>query len=204
MASRSPRSSGLPSRTHEPIRRSLPSPVGLRGTSASSRSWASRWCSRRAFVASGCSSSSGGGGAEQYSLVVRSAMDDGAAARVLVDPSTASADAATAIDWFFPSADGRLVAYGLSEGGTEHSTLAVLDVVDGTHRADRIANTRAATVAWLPDSTGFYYTSYPEGDQYNRRVMFHQLGTAVDADAVVWSDPAAPQSWPDVQVSPDG
>ena len=143
-------------------------------------------------------------GAEQYALVVRSTEDPAVDPIVLFDPGTASSDAATAVDWFFPSSDGALVAFGTSEGGTENSTLTVFDVATGKPREDTIAETRAATVAWLPDASGFYYTSYPAGDQYNRRVMLHTLGTDATADTVVWSDTSRPQSWPDVQISADG
>ena len=143
-------------------------------------------------------------GAEQYALVQRSAIDAAVEPVMLFDPAECSPDAATAIDWFHPSADGRLVAYGTSEGGTEDSTLVVLDVDSGTHLDDTIPQTRGATVAWLPDGSAFYYTSYPAGDRYNRRVMLHVLGAAPDTDVVVWSSPEAPQTWPDVQVSPDG
>ncbi len=145
-----------------------------------------------------------GAGAEQFSLVLRSAGDPNVPARTLIDPTASSADAATALDWYFPSPDGSFVAYGLSEGGTENSTLAVLDVAGGTELGDSIGNTRAATLAWLPDSSGFYYTAYPADDQYNRRVMFHTIGTATEADPIIWCDPEAPQSWADVQISPDG
>ncbi len=143
-------------------------------------------------------------GAEQHALLLRSATDPAAEPVTLFDPATSSADAATAIDWFHPSADGRYVAYGTSEGGTEDSTLVVFDVVTGRHLADVIGHTRAATVAWLPDASAFYYTSYPAGDRYNRRVMLHVLGTDAGDDTVVWSDPDHPQTWPDVQASPDG
>ncbi|MCU1394918.1 MAG: Prolyl oligopeptidase [Ilumatobacteraceae bacterium] len=143
-------------------------------------------------------------GAEQHALVLRSAVDPAAPPRTLVDPAMSSSDAATAIDWYEPSVDGRFVAYGTSEGGTEDSTLVVLDVDSGRHLADVIENTRAASVAWLPDSSAFSYTAYPAGDQYNRRVLLHVLGTDPADDPVVWSDPDAPQSWPGVQVSADG
>ena len=142
-------------------------------------------------------------GAEQYALVLRSATDPAASAVTLVDPGASSADSATALDWFEPSSDGRLVAYGVSEGGTEESTLSILDVETGGHLPDSIGHTRAATVAWLADASGFYYTAYPAGDQYNRRVLYHRLGAGGD-DQLVWSDAAAPQSWPDVHTSPDG
>ncbi len=80
-----------------------------------------------------------------------------------IDPATMAADSAVAIDWFHPSPDGSLVAYGLSEGGTENSVLHVLDVATGAVHADLIHNTRAASVAWLPDNTGFWYSVYPPG-----------------------------------------
>ncbi len=143
-------------------------------------------------------------GAEQFSLVRRSAIDPAAEPQTIVDPGAASTDSATALDWFFPSPDGRLVAYGLSEGGTEDSVLSVLDIVTGRHLADSIEHMRASTIAWLPDARGFYYTSYPADDQYNRRVKFHVLGQPVGTDVLVWSDPEHPQSWPDVQLSSDG
>jgi prolyl oligopeptidase len=142
--------------------------------------------------------------AEQFALVLRSAIDPTAPPITLVDPALLAADAAVAIDWFEPSPDGALVAYGTSEAGTEDSVLKVLRVADQTHLLDTIAHTRAASVAWLPDSSGFYYTAYPEGDQYNRRVLLHHLGSDPANDAVVWADPDAPQAWPSVDIAPDG
>ena len=58
-------------------------------------------------------------------------------ARVVLDPSGRAADAAVAIDWYHPSPDGGLVAYGTSEGGDERSTLRLIDVDTGEHRAGR-------------------------------------------------------------------
>jgi prolyl oligopeptidase len=143
-------------------------------------------------------------GAEQFSLVLRSASDRSVPPVVLVDPGTGSIDSATALDWFFPSADGRLVAFGVSDGGTEDSTLAILEVDTRRLLADSIPRTRASTVAWLPDGSGFYYGAYPAGDQYNRRILFHEIGTDPVSDPIVWSDPEFPQSWPDVLISDDG
>ncbi len=143
-------------------------------------------------------------GADQFALVLRSAVDPDVAPRTLIDPATMAADAAVAIDWFKPSPDGSLVAYGLSEGGTENSVLHVLRTADGTDLADAIADTRAASIAWLPDGSGFWYTRYPAGDQYHRHVRFHALGADPADDPVVFDDLPTPQSWPDVQASPDG
>ncbi len=143
-------------------------------------------------------------GADQYSLVVRSATDSQAPARTLLDPALLANDAAVAIDWYYPSADGRMVAYGLSEGGTENSTLHVMDVATGQVAADRIPNTRAASVAWLPDNSGFWYAVYEAGSEYHRHIRFHRLGTDHISDTVVFDRQPTPESWPDVTVSRDG
>ena len=71
-------------------------------------------------------------GAEQFVLTRRSALESAEPPVVLLDPATFSDDAATAIDWYYPSRDGSLVAVGISEGGTEQSVLHVLSGADGS------------------------------------------------------------------------
>ena len=46
-------------------------------------------------------------------------------------------------------------------------------------RGEAIPDTRACSVAWEPDGSGFAYTRYPPGDQYHRTVHHHVLGDAV-------------------------
>lgn len=142
--------------------------------------------------------------ADQYSLTVRPAADASATPRVLLDPAALAADGAVAIDWFHPNHDGSLVAYGLSEGGTENSVLHVMRTATGEVLDERIPNTRAASVAWAPDSSAFWYIAYPEGDEYHRHVRFHTLGTPHTDDTVVFDRLPNPQAWPDVSVSRDG
>ncbi len=119
-------------------------------------------------------------GADQYVLGLALARRRSRSSPVvLFDPALGAADAAVAIDWFEPSPDGTMVALGVSEGGTENSTLRVLVVgPDGavSELDDLIPNTRACSVAWEPDGSGFLYTRYPEGDEYHRTVFAHRLG----------------------------
>jgi len=82
--------------------------------------------------------------------------------QVLLDPNTWSSDGTVALDWDFPTQDGRYIAYGRSTGGTELSTMHILDTQTMTELDEKIPNTRAASVAWLPDNSGFYYTRYPQ------------------------------------------
>ena len=93
-----------------------------------------------------------------------------------------SSEGTIALDWWYPSDDGKYVAYGTSPNGSELSTLQVVEAGSGALLAEKIERTRAASVAWLPDSSGFYYTRYPQpGDvpageeMYHRRVFFHEL-----------------------------
>jgi prolyl oligopeptidase len=149
---------------------------------------------------------------DQPVLVMRDESNQDAEERVIVDPNALSASGVVALDWWFPSNDGRLLTYGLSEGGTELSTLHVLDVDRGEHRAtDRIPHTRAASVAWLPDDSGFYYTRYPvpgsvpAGEElYNRRVFFHRLGQDWQTDEEIFGVGRAREDWPSVNLSRNG
>jgi prolyl oligopeptidase len=130
--------------------------------------------------------------------------------QVILDPNALDADGTTALDWWHPSDDGALLAYGLSQDGSEESVLHVMDVANGTVLPDRIPHTRAADVAWLPDATAFYYTrfpapgSVPEGEEhYHRVVRFHRLGSDPADDPLIF-EPAAKEFWPGVSLSPDG
>lgn len=131
--------------------------------------------------------------------------------RVVVDPNQLSEDGTTALDWWFPSRDGKYVAYGLSRNGNEQSTLYVRDVAAGKNLTDVIDRTRACSVAWLPDSKGFYYTRYPDPkdvkkgeENYHRHVFQHILGEDADKDAKVFGDGRSAEDWPEVRLSPDG
>src|SRR6478672_10492766 len=138
--------------------------------------------------------------------------------RALIDVNALAPDGTIALDWWYPSEDGKYVVFGTSPNGSELSTLQVIETSSGKLQAEKIERTRAASVAWLPDSSGFYYTRYPHpGDvpageeMYNRRVFFHQLSSSGNADGA--QDPLifpaddielAPQHWPNVSISNDG
>jgi prolyl oligopeptidase len=131
--------------------------------------------------------------------------------RVLLDPAHLSTDGTDALDWWYPSWDGALIAWGRSESGSEESTLYVRDVDGGMDLRDRIPHTRHCTVAWLPDRSGFYYSRFPApgsvplGDEkYFARVYFHRLGDDVARDTVVFGEGRDKTDMPTVQISPCG
>jgi len=131
--------------------------------------------------------------------------------RVLVDANQLAADGTIALDWWYASDDGKYVAYGTSPSGSEMSTLHIIETASGKNLAETIERTRAASVAWKPDNSGFYYTRYPkkgevaEGQEmYNRHVFYHALGTDVAKDALIFGEGQNPEWWPNVGLSEDG
>jgi len=130
---------------------------------------------------------------EQLMLVGIADPDDLASERVIVDPNALDASGATAIDWFVPSLDGRLVAVSLSTGGSENGTLHVFDVDTGSETGDVIPRvqygTAGGSVAWLEGSRAFFYTRYPHPGErddadlnFHQQVWRHELGRPVDED----------------------
>jgi prolyl oligopeptidase len=149
------------------------------------------------------------GSEAQPILYVREGRDG--ADRALLDPAALSPDATTALDWWYPSNDGALVAWGRSDAGSEDSTLFIRDAATGRDLADRIPHTRHASVAWLPDSSGFFYTRYPspgdvpDGDEkYGSLVFFHKLGDAWTNDESIFGEGRDKLDVPSVAISPNG
>ena len=140
------------------------------------------------------------GRANQAVLYVREAAGE----RVLLDPAAVDPSGLTALDWWYPSPAGTLVAIGLSTNGDERSTLHVLDAATGERRPDVIPDTRHCSVAWLPDETGFYYTRFPAGGEYGAGVHRHVLGTPADAGERLFGDGRPAEDMLQLDISANG
>jgi prolyl oligopeptidase len=131
--------------------------------------------------------------------------------RVLLDVNRLAADGTIALDWWFASENGKYVAYGTSPSGSEVSTLRVIETASGELLPDSIERTRAASLAWKPDNSGFFYTRYPKkGDVpagqevYHRHVFYHALGAEPAQDPLIFGEDRDPEEWPNVSLSEDG
>ena len=105
---------------------------------------------------------------------------------------------------------GVCLPLAFPRNGSEESLLQLLDLDTGALLPERIPRMRAASVAWLPNGAGFYYTRYPapgevpaEEEQYHRAIYFHRLGEDSSGDQQVFK-PAQMEHWPGVSLSPDG
>ncbi len=135
--------------------------------------------------------------------------------RALVDVNQLASDGTIALDWWFPSEDGKYVAYGTSASGSEESTLHLVESATGKLQPDTIDRTRFASLAWKKDNSGFYYTRHPQkgdvpaGEEvYHVKVFYHTLGTDSAKDPLIF-DPMTmgtghtPQDIPGVQLADD-
>jgi prolyl oligopeptidase len=130
--------------------------------------------------------------------------------RALVDVNQMAADGTVALDWWYPSDDGKYVAYGSSHSGSEESTLFVIETATAKLLGDTIERTRFASLAWRKDNSGFYYTRHPkkgevpEGEEvYHVKIFYHQLGADSAKDSLIFGDKLGAQDMPGVQLADD-
>jgi prolyl oligopeptidase len=130
---------------------------------------------------------------------------------ILLDPLAINPAGTTTLDSWQPSKEGDQLAYQLSTGGTEESTLYVLDVdtheiIDGP-----IDRARYSPIAWLPGGKAFYYVRRlapellkEEERQYHRRVYFHIVGTNSSEDIEIFGSGLEMTNYYGVTLSMDG
>ena len=120
-------------------------------------------------------------GAANSQLYVRATL--AATDRLLIDPVQFSASGThAALDWWEASPDGTSVAFGISQGGSEHSVLHVLTTETAVVSSLALTRTDDGNPSWLPDSSGFFYNRFqdvPADDLHyeeNSSACLHLLG----------------------------
>jgi prolyl oligopeptidase len=144
--------------------------------------------------------------------------------RVLLDPMQLDPTGLTTLDAWQPDKEGSLLAYQLSEGGTEESVLRVLDVATGRLLDGPIDRARYSPVAWIPGGlenragragtardAAYYYVRrlapelVPDDEQqFHRRIYLHRVGTDPSTDVEIFGAGHDPRSYFGAGVSRDG
>jgi prolyl oligopeptidase len=130
----------------------------------------------------------------QYVLYVTESLD--AEPRVLLNPNELSEDGTIALAGASVSEDGKLLAYGLSEAGSDWVEYHVRDVDTGDDLPDLIKWVKFSGASWTKDGQGFFYSRYdePKGDalaeaNYYQKLYYHRLGTPQPEDQLVYNRP---------------
>jgi len=133
---------------------------------------------------------------QQPVLVALRSVDDPTGATVIFDPNRVSDKGSVSVDFYVPSLDGKYVAAALSQNGSEDSSAHIFEVATGKELSDEVPRVNFATAGgsldWKADSSGFYYTRYPQGNErppedanFYQQVYFHELGTDSRQDTYV-------------------
>ena len=131
---------------------------------------------------------------------------------VLLDPNGLSDQGTTALSAIEASDSGELVAYAVSDAGSDWRTWRVRRTATGEDLPDAIAWSKFSSSAWTADEAGFFYCRFPQPaaedayDAPNRdmELCYHRLGTDVADDPVVFSTPHEPEWGFEPEVTDDG
>ena len=130
--------------------------------------------------------------------------------RVLLDPNAMSKDATVSLGEFVPSPDGKLLAYSISDGGTDWRIWHFRDVTTGKDLPDTLRHIKFREPDWTADSKSVYYSRYPTSasgagdDSKQMSVYHHRIGTSVTSDREVYAIKDHPTRYPYPYVSHDG
>ena len=130
--------------------------------------------------------------------------------RVLFDPNGVREDATVSLSEFTPNREGSVVAYALSDGGTDWQTWKFRRVADGQDLPDTLRYTKFWGVSWAHDGSGVYYDRYPvlpngKGDDAGRpAIYFHRMGDSQDQDKLIYEVTDHPTRIPAGHVTDDG
>ena len=146
----------------------------------------------------------------QNVVYVQASLD--AEAELLIDPNTWSEDGTVAMASYFPSPDGKHVAYLIQDGGSDGRQARIIDVTSGAELEDELDWLKFTGLSWAKDGSGFYYSRYPETTDEekfqslnaNHAVYFHRVGTSQDDDALVYEQPDNPEWGYAASVTDDG
>jgi prolyl oligopeptidase len=139
-------------------------------------------------------------GLQNQSVLYR--QKEGEEAEIFLDPNTFSKDATTSMADVSFSKDGSMLAYQLSEGGSDWTKVVVLKAADKTVVGDTLTDVKFSGLAWK-GTEGFYYSSYDKpkaGSQLSgitdqHKLYYHKLGTPQSTDQLIFGGSKTPRRY---------
>lgn len=114
--------------------------------------------------------------------------------KIFLDPNTFSTDGTTSLGGVSFSKDGSLIAYSISEGGSDWRKIIIIDAVTLKQIEDTLVDVKFSGMSWYKNE-GIYYSSYdkPEGSELSaktdqHKLYFHKLNTPQADDQVIFGD----------------
>ena len=134
----------------------------------------------------------------QNQMVLYIQKELGGDAEVFLDPNTFSEDGTIALSGLDFSKDGKYLAYGISESGSDWQKYLVMEVESREMLDDKILWAKFSGISWKDD--GFYYSRYDEpasGMEFSsvneyHKVYYHKVGTPQQEDILIYENPEYP------------
>ena len=129
---------------------------------------------------------------------------------VFLDPNTFSNDGTVSLGTTSFTEDGSMMAYSISESGSDWRKILVMDVASRALVGDTIQDAKFSGIAWQGNE-GFYYSSYDKSEDgselsarnSNHKLLYHQLGTSQADDQLVFGGEALPRRYVGAGVTED-
>lgn len=146
----------------------------------------------------------------QSVLFMQQTLDD--EPHVLIDPNSWSDDGTIALAGAEFSDDGKYVAYGIQDGGSDWRTWRVMEIESRELLEDELKWIKFSSIVWTPDSKGFFYSRYDEPEEgaefqslnLNQKVFYHTVGTLQSKDKLIYARPDHPDWGFGADVTEDG
>lgn len=119
---------------------------------------------------------------KQHKLYVKKGLHD--TPRLIIDPNTLNAHAS--IENFVVSPNGALLAYCISENGSDRLTCRIKNLNSESEITDSVEKIKFSPVVWTADSRGFFYSRFDNETVHS--IHYHTLGTAQEEDQLVYQD----------------
>ena len=120
--------------------------------------------------------------------------------RILIDPNTFSEDGTISLGSTSINNSADLIAYSVSDGGSDWRTWKVMNIDSGEILSDEISWAKFSGATWENDDSGFFYQKYDEPNEEllkdineSPKLMFHKIGTDQSKDIVFYENSEKPR-----------
>jgi prolyl oligopeptidase len=130
-------------------------------------------------------------GLQNQNVVYRKKGEDGLE-EMFLDPNTFSQDGTVSLGALSFSKNGKILAYSISEGGSDWRKILIMDTETKTIIENTLIDIKFTQISWYKNE-GFYYSSYdkPKGSELSaktdqHKVYYHKLGTSQNQDILIY------------------
>ena len=132
--------------------------------------------------------------------------------KLVLDPNQFSEDGTVALSGVSVSSDAKLLAYAISDGGSDWKTWKIRNLETSLDLEDKILWSKFSGAEWLKDNSGFYYSAYSEPQagaelqdvNTNQKLYLHKIGEKQSSDLLIYARPDEPDWGWGPTVSEDG